>query len=174
MSYTVTITYTAANDIYNIDKQTLNIKTVAPIPGLTSNTMPGAWKGPSKAYLYAADDAAAPKYLKEKLFTQDATGALKDNANLSLLTSSQKRWPESTAMSLLNILEAYLIPQITIYRAWQTFKMTADIDGATNTFTVDTSAEASFYVQAGEALKDYGFKVTSKVTEATGDKVVGG
>ena len=139
MSYNVTITYTAANDIYNMDKQTPNMKTVAPIPGLSSNTMPGSWKGPSKQYIYAADDATAPEYNKENLFT-NSSGAITGIANLSLLTSSQKRWPESTAMSLLNILEAYLIPQIPIYRAWQTFKMTADLDGATNEFEVDTAA----------------------------------
>lgn len=169
MSYTVTITYTAANDIYNIDKQTPNLKTVAPIPGLSSSTMPGKWKGPSKEYLYAADGATAPKYLKENLFNQNGSGVLTGNANLSLLTSSQKRWPESTAMDLMNILQAYLIPQIPIYRAWQTFKMTADLDGASNSFDVTTAAEASFYVQAGTALKDYGFKVTSEA-KADGGK----
>lgn len=164
MSYTVTITYTAAKDIYNIDKQTPNLKTVAPIPGLSSSTMPGKWKGPSKEYLYAADDATAPEYLKENLY-ENSSNTLTP-ANLSLLTSSQKRWPESTAMDLMNILQAYLIPQIPIYRAWQTFKMTADLDGASNSFDVDTAAEASFYVQAGAALKDYGFEVTSAAADS--------
>lgn len=160
MSYTVTITYTAAKDIYNIDKQTPNLKTVAPIPGLSSSTMPGKWKGPSKEYLYAADGATAPEYLKENLY--DNSSNTLTPANLSLLTSSQKRWPESTAMDLMNILQAYLIPQIPIYRAWQTFKMTADLDGASNSFDVDTAAEASFYVQAGKALEKFGFEVTSE------------
>lgn len=169
MSYTVKITYTAANDIYNIDKQTPNLKTVAPIPGLSSSTMPGKWKGPSKEYLYAADGATAPEYLKENLY-ENSSNTLTP-ANLSLLTSSQKRWPESTAMDLMNILQAYLIPQIPIYRAWQTFKMTADLDGASNSFKVDTAAEASFYVQAGAALKDYGFEVTSEA--ASGGEGVG-
>lgn len=164
MSYTVTITYTAAKDIYNIDKQTPNLKTVAPIPGLSSSTMPGKWKGPSKEYLYAADGATAPEYLKENLY-ENSSNTLTP-ANLSLLTSSQKRWPESTAMDLMNILQAYLIPQIPIYRAWQTFKMTADLDGASNSFDVDTAAEASFYVQAGAALKDYGFEVTSAAADS--------
>lgn len=167
MSYTVTITYTAAKDIYNIDKQTPNLKTVAPIPGLSSSTLPGKWKGPSKEYLYAADGATAPEYLKENLY--DNSSNTLTPANLSLLTSSQKRWPESTAMDLMNILQAYLIPQIPIYRAWQTFKMTADLDGASNSFDVDTAAEASFYVQAGTALKDYGFEVTSEA-KADGGK----
>ena len=167
MSFTVTITYTAANDIFNMDKQTPNVKTVAPIPGLSSSTVPGKWRGPSKEYLFAADDATAPEYLKENLFT-NSNGAITGIANLSLLTSSQKRWPESVAMDLLNILQAYLIPQIPIYRAWQTFKMTADLDGTTNTFDVDTAAEASFYVQAGAALKDYGFTVTSEAASADG------
>lgn len=164
MSYTVTITYTAAKDIYNIDKQTPNLKTVAPIPGLSSSTTPGKWKGPSKEYLYAADGATAPEYLKENLY-ENSSNTLTP-ANLSLLTSSQKRWPESTAMDLMNILQAYLIPQIPIYRAWQTFKMTADLDGASNSFDVDTAAEASFYVQAGAALKDYGFEVTSAAADS--------
>lgn len=159
MSYNVTITYTAADDIYNMDKQTPNIKSVAPIPGLSSNSTPGGWTGPSKEYLYAADDATAPEYNRENLYT-NSSGAVTANANLSLLTSSQKRWPKSVAMSLMNILEAYLIPQIPIYRAWQTFKMTADIDGTSNTFSVDTLAEASFYKDAGDALADYGFAVS--------------
>lgn len=167
MSYTVTITYTAANDIFNIDKQTPNLKTVAPIPGLSSSTLPGKWKGPSKQYLYAADDATAPEYLKENLY-ENSSNTLTP-ANLSLLTSSQKRWPESTAMDLLNILQAYLIPQIPLYRAWQTFKMTADLDGATNAFEVDTYAEASFYVQAGKALEKYGFEVTSEEASDGGE-----
>ena len=167
MSYTVTITYTAAKDIYNIDKQTPNLKTVAPIPGLSSSTMPGKWKGPSKEYLYAADDATAPEYLKENLYSNSSNTLTP--ANLSLLTSSQKRWPESTAMDLMNILQAYLIPQIPIYRAWQTFKMTADLDGASNSFDVDTAAEASFYVQAGAALKDFGFEVTSTAAANGGE-----
>ena len=72
----------------------------------------------------------------------------------------------------MNILEAYLTPQISIYRAWQTFKMTAELDGATNKFTCDTYAEASFYVQAGAALKDFGFTVTS--AEAAASKVDAG
>lgn len=164
MSYNVTITYTAANDIYNMDKQTSNVKTVAPIPGLSSSTMPGSWDGASKPYIYAADAATAPEYNKENLFT-NSSGAVTAIANLSLLTSSQKRWPKSVAMGLLNILEAYLIPQIPIYRAWQTFKMTAELDGVTNTFSVDTLAEASFYKDAGAALADYGFTVT--YTEAS-------
>ena len=168
MSYNVTITYTAADDIFNMDKQTANVKTVAPIPGLSSSTMPGKWPGASKPYIYAADDATAPEYNKENLFT-NSDGAITGIANLSLLTSSQKRWPQSVAMDLLNILEAYLIPQIPIYRAWQTFKMTAELDGVTNTFAVDTLAEASFYVQAGAALKDFGFTVTSEAAEEGGD-----
>lgn len=167
MSYSVTITYTAAKDIYNMDKQVSNIKSVTPIPGLSSSSMPGSWDGPSKEYLYAKDDATAPEYIKEKLFTQDTDGKLSRIADLSMLTSSQKRWPKSVAMSLLNILEAYLIPQIPIYRAWQTFKLTAEYDGVTNTFDVDTLAEASFYKDAGAALADYGFTVEVGTGEGT-------
>lgn len=158
MSYTVSITYNAANDIYNADTQVSNIKSVAPIPGLTSHSRPGSFDGPSKEYLYAKDDATKPEYLKENLFICE-DGSVTAVANPSLLTSSQKRWPKSVAMSLMNILEAYLIPQISIYRAWQTFKMTAEHDGVINSFTVDTLAEASFYKDAGLALADYGFTV---------------
>jgi hypothetical protein len=171
MSYTVTITYTAANDIYNMQNQELNVKTVAPIPGLSASTMPGKWPGASKPYIYAADNATAPEYNKENLFT-NTNGSITAIANISLLTSAQKRWPQSVAMNLMNILEAYLTPQISIYRAWQTFKMTAELDGATNKFTCDTYAEASFYVQAGAALKDFGFTVTS--AEAAASKVDAG
>lgn len=159
MAFNVTITYTAANDIYNASTQTSNIKSVAPIPGLTANTRPGSFDGPSAEYLYAATDATAPEYLKENLFT-NSDGSVTAIANISLLTSSQKRWPKAIAMNLMSILQAYLIPQIPVYRAWQTFKMTAEHDGTTNTFEVDTLAEASFYKDAGEALKDYGFTVT--------------
>lgn len=168
MAFTVTITYSAANDIFNIKTQTSNIKSVVPIPGLSANTTPGGWEGASKPYIYASDDATAPQYNKENLFT-NSNGAVTTNANLSLLTSSQKRWPKSVAMDLMNILKAYLIPQIPIYRAWQTFKMTADLDGVTNTFDVDTAAEASFYKQAGKALTEYGFSVTVAEAESGGD-----
>ena len=171
MSYTVTITYKAANDIYNMQNQELNVKTVAPIPGLSASTMPGKWPGASKPYIYAADNATAPEYNKENLFT-NTNGSITAIANISLLTSAQKRWPQSVAMNLMNILEAYLTPQISIYRAWQTLKMTAELDGTTNKFTCDTYAEASFYVQAGAALKDFGFTVTS--TEASGSKAAEG
>ena len=169
MSYNVTITYTAAKDIYNMQNQELNVKTVAPIPGLSSSTVPGKWPSASKPYIYAADNATAPAYNNDNLFT-NTNGAVTAIANISLLTSAQKRWPQSVAMDLMNILEAYLIPQISIYRAWQTFKMTAELDGTTNKFACDTYAEASFYVQAGAALKDFGFTVTSaEVTAGTGE-----
>lgn len=171
MSYNVTITYTAAKDIYNMQNQELNVKTVAPIPGLSSSTVPGKWPSASKPYIYAADNATAPAYNKDNLFT-NTNGAVTAIANMSLLTSAQKRWPQSVAMDLMNILEAYLIPQISIYRAWQTFKMTAELDGTTNKFACDTYAEASFYVQAGAALKDFGFTVTS--AEVTAGTVDGG
>lgn len=168
MAYTVTITYTAADDIFNIKNQTSNIKSVVPIPGLSANTTPGTWDGASKPYIYAADDAVAPEYLKENLFT-NSSGSITGIANLSLLTSSQKRWPKSVAMDLMNILQAYLIPQVPIYRAWQTFKMTSDLDGVSNTFTVDTLAEASFYKNAGDALAKYGFEVTYEEASDGGD-----
>jgi len=153
MAYTVTITYTAANDIFNAKVQKSNIVTAAAIPGITANEMPGEYVGPSKAYLYAADSATAPAYLKENLVKNSDLS----DAGLSLLTSSQLRWPKSVTNSIMNILEAYRIPQIPVYRAWQTFKLA--IAGGEMEFAVETNAEAQFYVEAGKALAKYGFEV---------------
>ena len=153
MAYTVTITYTAANDIFNAKVQKSNIVTAAAIPGITANEMPGEYVGPSKAYLYAADSATAPQYLKENL----VKNADLSDAGLSLLTSSQLRWPKSVTNSIINILEAYRTPQIPAYRAWQTFKLA--IAGGEMEFAVETNAEAQFYVEAGKALAKYGFEV---------------
>ena len=153
MAYTVTITYTAANDIFNAKVQKSNIVTAAAIPGITANEMPGEYVGPSKAYLYAADSATAPAYLKENL----VKNADLSDAGLSLLTSSQLRWPKSITNSIINILEAYRTPQIPVYRAWQTFKLA--IAGGEMEFAVETNAEAQFYVEAGKALAKYGFEV---------------
>lgn len=153
MAYTVTITYTAANDIFNSKVQKSNIVTAAAIPGITANEMPGEYVGPSKAYLYAADSATAPAYLKENL----VNNADLSDAGLSLLTSSQLRWPKSVTNSIINILEAYRTPQIPVYRAWQTFKLA--IAGGEMEFAVETNAEAQFYVEAGKALAKYGFEV---------------
>ena len=155
MAYTVTITYTPANDIFNAKVQKSNIVTAAAIPGITANEMPGEYVGPSKAYLYAADSATAPQYLKENL----VNNADLSDAGLSLLTSSQLRWPKSVTNSIINILEAYRTPQIPAYRAWQTFKLA--IAGGEMEFAVETNAEAQFYVEAGKALAKYGFEVTA-------------
>ena len=153
MAYTVTITYTAANDIFNAKVQKSNIVTAAAIPGITANEMPGEYVGPSKVYLYAPDSATAPAYLKENLVNNSDLS----DAGLSLLTSSQLRWPKSVTNSIINILEAYRTPQIPVYRAWQTFKLA--IAGGEMEFAVETNAEAQFYVEAGKALAKYGFEV---------------
>lgn len=153
MAYTVTITYTAANDIFNAKVQKSNIVTAAAIPGITANEMPGEYVGPSKAYLYAADSATTPQYLKENLVKNSDLS----DAGLSLLTSSQLRWPKSVTNSIINILEAYRTPQIPVYRAWQTFKLA--VAGGEMEFAVETNAEAQFYVEAGKALAKYGFEV---------------
>ena len=153
MAYTVTITYTPANDIFNAKVQKSNIVTPAAIPGITANEMPGEYVGPSKAYLYAADSATAPQYLKENL----VNNADLSDAGLTLLTSAQKRWPKSVTNSIINILEAYRTPQIPVYRAWQTFKLA--IAGGTMKFVTDSAAEADFYAEAGKALANYGFTV---------------
>lgn len=163
MAYSVTITYVAANDIFNIKKQSSNIVSAAPIPGVTANEMPGEYQGPSKPYLYAADNATAPQYLKENLVNNSDLS----DAGLSLLTSSQLRWPKSVTNSIINILEAYRTPQIPVYRAWQTFKMA--IEGGSNTFEVPSMAEASFYEEAGKALTKYGFAVTYELVTEGGE-----
>ena len=170
MAYTVTITYTPAKDIFKVKTQKSNIVTAAAIPGITANEMPGEYVGPSKAYLYAADSATVPQYLKEKLgkITTTTTGegasAVTANtytdAELSFLTSSQLRWPKSVTNSIINILEAYRTPQVPVFRAWQTFKF-AITGGQPFTFAVETAEAASFYVEAGKALANYGFEVAT-------------
>lgn len=166
MAYTISITYSPANDIFLAKNQTSNIVTAAPIPGITANEMPGEYDGPSKPYLYAPDEATTPKFLKEKLFAGTGEASAYTDANLHYFTSSQLRWPKSVTNSMINILEAYRTPQIPVYRAWQSFKMA--IEGGTTKFKVDTYAQASFYVEAGKALKDYGFTVTSEEVTADG------
>ena len=169
MAYTVKIEHIESKDIFNAKVQKSNIVTAAAIPGITATEMPGEYVGPSKAYLYAADSATRPQYLTENLVTganidpknpgegHTAADAMAD-AGLSLLTSSQLRWPKSVTNSIINILEAYRTPQIPVYRAWQTFKLA--IAGGTMQFATDSSAEAYFYGEAGKALENYGFKVT--------------
>ena len=160
MAYTVTITYTAANDIFNAKVQKSNIVTAAAIPGITATEMPGEYVGPSKAYLYAADSATVPQYLKENF---NVTGTAGDEAltdvSLSYLTSSQLRWPKSVTNSIINILEAYRVPQVPVYRAWQTFKFA--ITGGELEFAVETAEAATFYLDAGKALAKYGFTVAT-------------
>ena len=76
-----------------------------------------------------------------------------------MLFRSQKRWPKSVTNSIMNILEAYRVPQVPMYRAWQTFKFA--ITGQTYEFIVDSAEAASFYAEAGNALANYGFTVTT-------------
>lgn len=154
MAYTVTITYTPANDIFNAKVQKSNIVTAAAIPGITANEMPGEYVGPSKAYLYAADSATTPQYLKENL----VNNADLSDAGLTLLTSAQKRWPKSVTNSIINILEAYRTPQVPVARAWQTIKLA--IAGGQYAFAVESGADAAFYEEAGKALKNYGITVS--------------
>lgn len=148
MAYTVTITYTPANDIFNAKVQKSNIVTPAAIPGITATEMPGEYVGPSKAYLYAADSATEPQYLKENFATTSD----------SYLTSSQLRWPKSVTNSIINILEAYRTPQVPVARAWQTIKLA--IAGGQYAFAVESGADAAFYEDAGKALKNYGITVS--------------
>lgn len=159
MAYNITITYTKADDIFNAKAQASNIVTAAPIPGVSANEMPGEYFGPSKAYIYAPDSATAPAYIKENLVNN---GDLSD-AELSLLTSAQLRWPKSVTNAITAILEAYKTPQVPVYRAWQTIKLA--IEGGETTFSVATFAESEFYVEAGKALAKFGITVASELVE---------
>ena len=159
MAYKITITYTKANDIFNAKAQTSNIVTAAPIPGVSANEMPGEYFGPSKAYIYAPDNATAPAYIKENL----VNNADLSDAQLSLLTSAQLRWPTSVTNAITAILEAYKTPQVPVYRAWQTIKLA--IEGGSTEFSVATFAESEFYVEAGKALAKFGITVASEVVE---------
>jgi len=159
MAYNITITYTKADDIFNAKAQSSNIVTAAPIPGVTANEMPGEYFGPSKAYIYAPDSATAPAYIKENL----VNNADLSDAQLSLLTSAQLRWPTSVTNAITAILDAYKTPQVPVYRAWQTIKLA--IEGGSNTFSVATFAESEFYVEAGKALKNFGIAITSEFVE---------
>lgn len=167
MAFTVTITYTPAEDIFNAKVQKSNIVTAAAIPGLTANELPGEYVGPSKAYLYAEDSATLPQYLTEKLGTIAAhAGETADDpsyneytdAGLSYLTSSQLRWPKSVTNSIINILEAYRTPQVPVARAWQTIKLA--IAGGTYTFAVESEEAAWFYKELDTDLAKYGIGVT--------------
>lgn len=168
MAFTVTITYTPADDIFNAKVQKSNIVTPAAIPGITANEMPGEYVGPSKAYLYAADSATLPQYIKEKLGTVTAHAATTDpaapayneytDAGLSYLTSSQLRWPKSVTNSIISILEAYRTPQVPVARAWQTIKLA--ITGGTYTFAVESEEAAWFYRELNTDLAKYGISVT--------------
>ena len=61
MSYNVSSTYTAANDLFNAPAQKAGVVTAAPIPGLGGRT------APSDAYVYAPDTATAQVYNREAL-----------------------------------------------------------------------------------------------------------
>ena len=159
MAYTVTITYTAANDILNAKKEEQGV--VTPTPVVTMANRPA----PSDAYIYAPEGATKPIYNAENfatIATADGTGKEKGEivevkGLTTLLTASQRRWPKSTAKGLFQILEAYATPQVPVYRAWQTFKLA--ITSGSYEFPASTFAEAEFYREAGNALKNYGITV---------------
>lgn len=159
MAYTITITYTAANDILNAQKETQEV--VTPTPVMLCANRPA----PSDAYIYAPEGSTKPVYNAENFATVAAaagTGVEKGQVtavpgNTTLLTGSQKRWPKSTANGLFGILEAYATPQTPVYRAWQTFKLA--ITSGSYEFEAATFAEAEFYREAGLALANYGITV---------------
>lgn len=159
MAYTITITYTAANDLLNAKKEEQGI--VTPTPVMLCANRPA----PSDAYIYAKEGSTKPQYNAD-LFATVATADSSDKekgeiTNISGATTfmpgSQKRWPKSTAKGLFQILEAYATPQVPAYRAWQTFKLA--ITSGSYEFAAETFAEAEFYREAGTALKNYGITV---------------
>lgn len=161
MAYTVTITYTAANDLLNAKKAEGGVVTPAPIAATPKNA-------PSDAYIYAPTGSTTPIYNQETVITTTATGAPTTNTytTLGYNTSGQRRWPKGSN-SIIAILEAYATPQVPVYRAWQTFKLA--IEGGSTVFTVETFAESEFYREAGKALNNYGITVvTEPVTEGEG------
>lgn len=164
MAYNITITYDATKDILNAKKEVEGVVTPVAIPGLENRN------APSDAYIYAPAGSTAPVYNAENLVTTNYTAPGPGTATTtdtyktaSLLTSSQRRWPKAVTNSIKNILAAYLIPQVPVYRAWQTIKLA--VTSGTYTFSVPTFAESSFYVEAGKALNDYGITIAS--VEAT-------
>lgn len=161
MTYTITITYTAANDLLNAKVEPQGV--VTPTPVLLCANRPA----PSDAYIYAKEGSKAPVYNPEHFIELDEQGQAKNGdtdafKNCAMLTSAQKRWPKSTANGLFGIIEAYATPQVPVYRAWQTFKLA--VTSGTYTFTTENFAESQFYQEAGLALANYG--ITVGVTSA--------
>lgn len=157
MAFTVTITYTPANDILNAKAEPQGIVSAVSIPGLTRQP------APSDQYIYATKLNAATKaeYNAETVSTIDANGqiaAVDKYKDLTYLTSSQKRWPKAVTDAIYKIIEAYATPQVPVYRAWQTFKLA--IAGGSISFETANYAEADFYKDAGKALTLYGIAVT--------------
>lgn len=163
MAYSVTITYTPANDILNAKVAEGGVVTPAPIAYAPKTA-------PSDAYIYAPAGSTTPVYNQETIITTDADGkavAANAYATAAYNTSGQKRWPKGSN-SIIAILEAYATPQIPVYRAWQTFKLA--IEGGSTAFEVATFAESEFYREAGKALTNYGITVvTAEVTEDGGE-----
>lgn len=159
MAYTITITYTAANDILNAKKEAQGVVTPTPV------TLCANRPAPSDAYIYAPEGSTKPVYNAENFATIAAaasSGVEKGEVSAvpgttALLTGSQKRWPKSTANGLFGILEAYATPQVPAYRAWQTFKLA--ITSGTYEFATENFAESEFYREAGRALSNYGITV---------------
>lgn len=164
MAYNVTITYTPANDLFNIKAETQDIVTPAPYAHIPTDA-------PSDAYIYAPDGATTPVFNKENFITIDSDGkpvAANTYITAGYNTSGQKRWPKTVTDSISYVLDAYKIPQVPVYRAWQTFKLA--IAGGSTTFEVATFAEADFYADAGKALAKCGITVTvEEVTEDGGE-----
>lgn len=163
MAFSVTIQYTAANDILNAKKEVEGVVTPAPYQPIPTGA-------PSDAYIYAPEGSTKPVFNKENLITTDANGnpvATNTYVTAGYNTSGQRRWPKSVTGSIKYILEAYATPQVPVYRAWQTIKMA--ITGDSYNFTTESLAEAEFYKEAGKALTDYGITVTVAESETAED-----
>lgn len=159
MSYTVTINYTAANDIFNAPAQGAGVVSPVSIPALTRQP------APSNAYVYAPDGATEQRYNQDAFMECDCDGKVVNadgsyKKGMSYFPGSQRRWPKAVTDAIMKILEAYSIPQIPVFKAWQTFKLA--IDGEEQEFTVGTFAESEFYREVGIALCKYGITVTTK------------
>ena len=157
MGYKVSITYTAANDIFNAPAQGAAVVSPVSIPALTRQP------APANAYVYAPDCSTEPVHNQDAFMEcncEDGTiekveGSFKKG--IVYFPGSQRRWPKAVTDAIMKVLEAYSIPQIPVYKAWQTFKLA--IDGEKQEFVVGTFAESEFYREAGIALTKYGITV---------------
>lgn len=162
MSYSVSITYTPANDLLNAKKQPLGVVSAFPIPGLSGRT------AVSDEYMYAPATATKAVYNRDNFSAIDSNGNIKstgtDYADIAYIPGGQLRWNREVTDAIYKIIEAYATPTVPVSRAWQ--KFTFAITGGTTTFVVENYAEAESYKNAGKALANYGISVTVSTVSA--------